>query len=386
MRPDQRSALVTRAALAAIPLATWAVIACGGSHDTAAAASVTVSVRPPAAVLAPGGTQAFAASVTGTADTSVVWSVTDANGGTVDATGRYTAPAATGTFHVVATSAADPTRTASAIVTVATDVPTAQSASTVGPYTVDTYSSGIPLGANYVNPTIYYPTDAAAPFPGVVFVPGFCETYASTATQPQSFVQWGTFLASHGIAVMFVDTGSDGCPGGRDLALLQGLATLAEEDARSGSPLHGRLDATRLGVMGHSFGGSGALYAASESGSPRPKAAIGLTPVVTNGYYPNDAVPSFIIAGQGDPYTSDTLAQYDSIPASTPKVYALFAPVTTVYKSMHHIADTPLGTNATDPLVARLGLSFLEVYLVGDARYGQFLAPDPALVTFSWNP
>ena len=51
----------------------------------------------------------------------MIWSVQEgASGGTIDATGRYTAPTAAGTYHVVATSVADPTKTDAAVVRVST--------------------------------------------------------------------------------------------------------------------------------------------------------------------------------------------------------------------------------------------------------------------------
>jgi len=80
---------------------------------------VSVAVSPTAATVAPGGTQQFAATVTGTTDTAVTWSVVEAGGGSVSATGLYTAPATAGTYHVKATSKADPSKNAQATVTVA---------------------------------------------------------------------------------------------------------------------------------------------------------------------------------------------------------------------------------------------------------------------------
>lgn len=80
--------------------------------------SVQVDVQPPAAQVAPGGTVSFSATVTGTADTVVVWDVVQAGGGTVTANGLYTAPGATGTFQVRARSRANPSAEARATVTV----------------------------------------------------------------------------------------------------------------------------------------------------------------------------------------------------------------------------------------------------------------------------
>lgn len=82
-------------------------------------AAVVVSVSPATSTLAPGGTTQFSASVTGGAsggDASVKWS---AQSGSIDANGNYTSPAADGTDVVTATSNQDPTKTATAAVTIA---------------------------------------------------------------------------------------------------------------------------------------------------------------------------------------------------------------------------------------------------------------------------
>ena len=92
--------------------------ACGAPATTSSgtATGVAVSVTPSTAAVATGSSQQFAAAVTGTADTSVVWSVQDC--GSVDQMGLYTAPGSAGTCHVVATSHADATKTGAAVVTV----------------------------------------------------------------------------------------------------------------------------------------------------------------------------------------------------------------------------------------------------------------------------
>lgn len=83
------------------------------------ATGVVVTVSPPAPVLAPLAQRTFAATVTGTANVTVAWTVAEGDaGGTVTSGGAYTAPAATGKYHVVVTSVADPTKSAIATVTV----------------------------------------------------------------------------------------------------------------------------------------------------------------------------------------------------------------------------------------------------------------------------
>ena len=65
---------------------------------------VTVEVHPSSAWVKPGGTVDFSTTVTGTADTSVAWSVLEPGGGTVSSSGTYTAPLTSGTYTVTATN------------------------------------------------------------------------------------------------------------------------------------------------------------------------------------------------------------------------------------------------------------------------------------------
>lgn len=86
---------------------------------TAAPAAVTVSVSPSPAATNSCLTVTFAATVSNTTNRSVTWSVQEgAAGGTISSSGVYTAPSTAGTYHVVAASVADPTKTAVSTVTV----------------------------------------------------------------------------------------------------------------------------------------------------------------------------------------------------------------------------------------------------------------------------
>ncbi|HEX4382647.1 MAG TPA: hypothetical protein VH083_06850, partial [Myxococcales bacterium] len=85
---------------------------------------VSVAVSPKTASLLTGSSRAFTATVTGSANTVVSWSVQEgAAGGSITAAGLYTAPASAGTFHVLAVSQADSTK--SDIATVAVSTPSA---------------------------------------------------------------------------------------------------------------------------------------------------------------------------------------------------------------------------------------------------------------------
>jgi dienelactone hydrolase len=257
--------------------------------------------------------------------------------------------------------------------------PTADSVSKQGSCTVQQYTQGVPGGQDYVNPTVYYPTDCPEPFPGVVAIPGFTEAQ-------NAINQWGTFLASHGFVAMMVDTAAGGIantgvqPPARATGLWQAVQTLQAENARSGSPLAGKIDTGRIAVMGHSMGGGGTLIAANAH--PELKAAIGLCPWNPGGTYPQDTVPSLIFAGTADILVAPSQAtgEYQSIPATTPKCYSEFTGGT------HFVSNTPLGAAATDKVVARFGLSWFKVHLAGDARYQQFLAKDATNSNFDIKP
>ncbi len=95
--------------------------ACGGGNGGGKTPPpVSVVVTPSSANVIVGKTQVFNASVFGSSNTSVTWSVAETGGGTVDSSGNYTAPMTAGTYHVVATSVANTTDsgTAPAVVTV----------------------------------------------------------------------------------------------------------------------------------------------------------------------------------------------------------------------------------------------------------------------------
>ncbi|MGH9394938.1 MAG: hypothetical protein ACRD1E_12260, partial [Terriglobales bacterium] len=93
-----------------------------GMAQVTVVAPLTISLTPAKALLKPGATQQFTASVQNATNTAVSWSVNgkpggDSANGTITAAGLYTAPATapgTASATVTATSVQDPTRSASA--------------------------------------------------------------------------------------------------------------------------------------------------------------------------------------------------------------------------------------------------------------------------------
>jgi hypothetical protein len=80
--------------------------------------AVSINIIPASLTLRQGAHQLFTATVLGTTNTAVTWSVQEAAGGSITNAGLYTAPSSAGTFHVVATSEADPSKSSVATVTV----------------------------------------------------------------------------------------------------------------------------------------------------------------------------------------------------------------------------------------------------------------------------
>lgn len=93
--------------------------------------NVAITISPTEAQVVAGEAHDFSATVTGSGDTDVTWSVAEgsgggnvvnrgaqAQGGAVASLGVYVAPGTPGTYHVVATSKADTTKSATAEVLV----------------------------------------------------------------------------------------------------------------------------------------------------------------------------------------------------------------------------------------------------------------------------
>jgi hypothetical protein len=154
-----KSRLTAQPRFAALPLlilfsAVACTLGCAGSTGGASAAStvvppplpppppsaVTVTVTPATTSLLLGNSQTFSASVTGTTDTTVSWNVNAIAGGspitgTITSAGMYTAPAdlpISPTVQITATSNSDPTKFATAPLTITSDVAIALTPSAIG--------------------------------------------------------------------------------------------------------------------------------------------------------------------------------------------------------------------------------------------------------------
>jgi dienelactone hydrolase/predicted small lipoprotein YifL len=240
--------------------------------------------------------------------------------------------------------------------------PTRESATSMGPFDVAIVTSGLRNGPDYGSQTLHVPEGAEPPLAAVAIVPGRDEVESSIRA-------WGPFLASHGIVALTFGTNDPGeGPDSRALALLDALETLRAENRRDGSPVEGQLALDHLGIMGWSAGGAAVLNVASST--PALRAAIVLTPFSPGGEFPEDEVPTLFLAGSADPRAGgQSQGVFESLPESTPKL--LFE----IEDGDHEVGNDPRNAGGE---VGLYGLSWLQVFLVGDERYRPFLEETPS--------
>ena len=161
---------------------------------TSGAPGIAVSISPASASTSAGGSVTFTATVTGSTagqSTAVSWSVQESGGGTVSASGKYTAPASAGTWHVVARSVADTTKSKTATVTVTTGTPVisvsispaSATATTGGTASFTATVSGTTAGqSTAVNWSVQESGGGAVDASGKYTAPGSAGTYHVVAT------------------------------------------------------------------------------------------------------------------------------------------------------------------------------------------------------------
>ncbi|MET9117474.1 dienelactone hydrolase family protein [Streptomyces longwoodensis] len=225
-----------------------------------------------------------------------------------------------------------------------------------GPYAVSETSVSSLAVTGFGGGTIYYPTSTGdGTFGAVAVSPGYTGT--------QSSIAWlGPRLASQGFVVFTIDTLTTlDQPDSRGRQLLAALDYLTER-----SSVRGRIDASRLGVMGHSMGGGGSLEAAKSR--PSLQAAIPLTPWNLDKTWPEITTPTLIFGADGDtiaPVTSHAEPFYTTLPSSLDRAYLELNNAT-------HF--TPNSSNTT---IAKYSISWLKRFIDNDTRYEQFLCPLP---------
>lgn len=232
--------------------------------------------------------------------------------------------------------------------------PTEQSlVATRGPFTVGTVA--VPTSAGFGGGTIYYPSNSTGPFAVISISPGFLGDQSSIAG-------WGPRLASNGFVVITINT-TNGfiLPDQRSQEQRQALTYVINQSNVGSSPIAGRVDPNRKGVAGHSMGGGASLISANAD--PSIRAAMPLAPWNSSASFPNIRVPTLVWACQADniaPVASHASPMYNSIPATTPKMYI------SVTNANHFCANDPNGFSQN---IGKFGVAFFKRFLDADTRY-----------------
>ena len=159
--------------------------------------------------------------------------------------------------------------------------------------------------------------------------------------------------------------------------ILYVLNALIAADGDPSSPFFGAIDANRLGMSGHSFGGYTTYVATSLE--PRFKAAMPFAPYV--GTTPALTIPSLTMLGQIDGVVSDDAIRTAYANGSAPKYLVEIANAghyafsDGCFPSPDCNPPTTLTQDEAHAAVRRWVLPFLEVYLAGDTSFSPFLAP-----------
>lgn len=266
-----------------------------------------------------------------------------------------------------------------------------------GPFDVGTWQSTI-TGFEWLDGTprllplvVWYPMDpGSGPFPLVIFSHG-----ASGSPTASTFLT--EHVASHGFVVAAVQhpvvpQWQRGVAfANRPREVKATVDFVVAESMTPGAVLHGAIDDTRLGVMGHSFGGLTTLALLAESGN-RFLAGIPMAPGIRPGDpadvsqdLPNITAPLMFMMG-----VRDTLALYSNLAPAYAQIPEATQRHAFVFPTGTHFAysDACL-LNCTDPanlphalghaLVKTHATAFLQVHLSGQTDFESYLDPSDGI-------
>ncbi|MBP2479677.1 hypothetical protein JOF53_008549 [Crossiella equi] len=220
--------------------------------------------------------------------------------------------------------------------------------------TFATSETSVGGGNGFGGAKIYYPTDTSqGKFAALAVSPGYTATWAAEGA-------WmGHWLASFGFVIIGIDTISR-----TDWDVARGDQLLAALDyLTQRSSVRDRVDASRVGVMGHSMGGGGAISAGLKR--PSLKVVIGNAPYSASQNLTNMRVPVALLAGQRDTTVTPatTNSYYNQVPATTEKMYL-------------ELTNAPHSfPTSNNSVMTRKVIPWMKIFLDQDTRYQQFLCP-----------
>jgi hypothetical protein len=244
---------------------------------------------------------------------------------------------------------------------------------------------------------------AFAGLPGVVYTPEAGLNLAGVAFGHDWLAAMDRYegtlehLASWGIVAAAPDTETGVAPSVLNLAFDLGTTLDIIAGVRLG-PGKISVHPTKLGVVGHGFGGSAAVFAAA--GMPaKPKAVAALFPTVTKPPAERPAaslpVPGLVLSGPGDPMTlrSNAVELARAWKGATLRTVNKAKPGGLIEgRRLARVVGLPGADRSTQKVVRALLTGYLLHTLTGDKAYADFADPEidlpkaPAVDPFADDP
>ena len=227
-----------------------------------------------------------------------------------------------------------------------------------GPYDVETINVSR-LTPGFAGGTIHYSTDSGGEQGIIAVVPGY-------VSYERSIKWWGPRLASWGFTVITIDTNTIyDQPDSRARQLSAAIDYVIDQGNDRLSRLYGLVDPNRVGVIGWSMGGGGALKLATDR---KIDALITQAPWYLGlNRFSSLTAPTMIIACQIDaiaPVAVHASRFYNQIPSSTPKAFLEIA------AGSHFCANSGY---PSEDILGRNGIAWMKRFIDKDQRYNQFL-------------
>ncbi len=230
---------------------------------------------------------------------------------------------------------------------------------TNGGQSVCTYSSGL-TSLDYASARVSYPCNLSGTAPATTLTGGFTNT--------KEDMYWlADHLTSHGYIVFaMTPTNNLGLPPVWERAHEAGIAKLKSENTRTLSPIRGKVDVNKLGIMGFSMGGGGTLLAAGDLGT-QIKTAVPLAPWlgVSIPSYRNIRAKTLVISGASDTvaFPGTIAGYYNNLPTTITRGLA------EVRGASHLDWFGPTASSTQQTRFKTLTTAWLKTYLTGDTSY-----------------
>jgi len=230
-----------------------------------------------------------------------------------------------------------------------------------GSYSTCTYTP--PTNVGYAAAKVYYPCNISGTHGATTLTGGYTNTYSDMAWIANHLSKWGY------IVYAMTPNNIYGYNDSWTSAHKAGIAMLKKENTRSGSSIKGKVNTSKLQIMGFSKGGGGTLLASSSLGSG-VKTTQAMAPYMDFSYSLS-GIKSKTICYTG---TSDSIASpsavvtmYNSLPSSVDRTLAYF-------NGFAHTDWMPGSTDNSNTNKAKKYITaFMLYWMDGNSSYQTYL-------------